>query len=556
MSTGPLLALPLDRRRPAGRQLEQRLRELVGSGSLTPGTRLPSTRALAADLGVSRGVVVGAYAQLAQEGYLELRRGAAPVVAAVPRVAAVHSPVPDVPIAASRFNLRPDLPDLALFPRADWAAATRAALREAANSDLAYGEPFGASALRSQLAPFLARTRGVHATPERTAIFAGGTHALFVLASLLREQGRTRIAVEDPGHRWRTRALLAAGLEVVPVPVDDAGLRVEEVPDDVAAVVVSPDLHFPTAARLAPERRRSLLAWAAAGRLVVEHDHDAHFRYDRPPAGSLQALAPEHVAYVGSASGLLAPAVRVGWGVLPAWLVVPVANRLFATGVGTSRLTQLVLAQLIARGALDRHLRRANAAYRKRRSIVVTQLPRRLDRAKVSGAAAGLFVHVALPPGTDEPALLASARAGGIALDGVGEHTLTPQPPGLVVGFAGLPEPSLEQALRALGRAGEPHAIREARAMLESVEPKVVDNPSLRRYELWLGDRLAGITTYERAAGEIRLLHVEVDSELRNRGWGGELLKGVLADSERRGEHVRPVCPFAVATMRDRAEDR
>jgi GntR family transcriptional regulator/MocR family aminotransferase len=446
MSTRPLLALRLDPRRAPGDQLERQLRTLIASGGIA---QLPSTRALAADLGVSRGVVVRAYAQLAAEGYLTLRRGAAPVAHAV---GSAPEPAPvehDVPVASARFNLRPDLPDLARFPRSAWLAASRAALQGAANTDLAYGEPFGAAALRRQLAPFLVRTRGVAAEPDRTAVCAGSSQALHVLASVLRERGATRIAVEDPGHRWRARTLAASGLEVVPVAVDDDGLRVDDLPE-VDAVVVSPDHQFPRGVALAPERRRALVDWAAAGdRLILEHDYDGHFRYDRPPAGTLQALAPEHVAYVGSASALLAPTVRLGWAVVPARLVVPVADRLFSTSMATSRLTQLALAEFLARGYLDRHLRRARAAYKRRRELVLAALP---DGA-AGGSPVGLFLPVALPEGVDERELMAAARARGVAIDGLNEHSRGPQPPGLVLGFAAAPEPTLRRAVRALGLA-------------------------------------------------------------------------------------------------------
>ena len=454
MSTGPLFALRLDRRGPVGPQLERELRDLIRSQRLTPGAGLPSTRVLAADLGVSRGVVVGAYAQLAAEGYIALRRGAVPTVAALAHECEEATVEVDVPIASVQFNLRPDLPDLALFPRAHWLAAGRASLHDAANTDLAYGEPFGAAVLRHQLAPFLARTRGVAATASRTGVFAGSSQALLLLASALRASGARRIAVEDPGHRWRTRSLRASGLEVVPVAVDADGLRVDELPRDVAAVVVNPDHHFPSGVALAPERRRALVEWAVSGdRLVLEHDYDGHFRYDRPPAGTLQAMAPEHVAYVGSASSLLAPTLRLGWAVVPARLVVPLADQVFCSVVATTRLSQLTLAELIARGHLDRHLRRARAAYKRRRELVSAALLRELPGATCSGVPAGLFLSVALPDGTDEAALLAAARARGIAVDGVNEHAALPQPAGLAVGFAAAAEPTLARAIRALGRA-------------------------------------------------------------------------------------------------------
>jgi GntR family transcriptional regulator/MocR family aminotransferase len=414
---------------------------------------LPSTRALAADLGVSRGVVVGAYAQLAAEGYLLLRRGAAPTVAAAGREPESEVCLGiDVPVARARYNLRPDLPDFALFPRVRWLAASRTSLQQAADTDLAYGEPYGAVKLRRQLAPFLARTRGVLADVDRTGVFAGSTHALLTLASVLRAHGAKRIAVEDPGHRWRTRALVASGLEVVPVQVDGHGLRVDEL-GEVDAVVVSPDHHFPFGVTLAPERRRALVEWAVGGdKLIVEHDYDGHFRYDRPPAGALQAMAPEHVAYVGTTSPLLVPTLRLGWAVAPARLVEPLAHHTFANVVATPRLAQFALAEVIAAGQLDRHLRRMRAAYRRRRELAAVELARRFPGAAIGGAPAGLFLSVRLPEGTDEAALLESARARGIAVEGINEHTFEPQQPGLAVGFAALPEPTLRRAIRELSR--------------------------------------------------------------------------------------------------------
>jgi GntR family transcriptional regulator/MocR family aminotransferase len=452
VSTGPVLGLRLDRREPLGLQIEDWLRGRIRSRTLPVGTRLPSTRSLGSDLGVSRGVVVGAYAQLASEGYIELRRGAAPVVAATGRAPENVRVDPDVPIARARATC---LPDFALFPRTQWLAAVRASLHRARGSDFSYGEPFGAGELRLQLAPFLARTRGVVAVPDRTGVFAGASQALLVLARVLRANGARRIAVEDPGHRWRTNTIAASGLEVVPVRVDGNGLCVDELPD-VAAVVVSPDHHFPLGVALSAPRRRALVEWAAAsGTLVIEHDHDAHYRYDQVRTSALQALAPEHVAYVGSTSGLLAPAIRLGWSVLPARLVEPVAHQLFADVIGTPRLTQLALAEFTARGYLDRHLRRTGAAFKRRRETLVRALAERLPQATPQGRAAGLYASFALPEGTDEAKLLAAARQRGIALDGFNEHATFPQPPGLVLGFASAPEPTLEDGAARLQAAWE-----------------------------------------------------------------------------------------------------
>lgn len=432
MSTGPLLAIQLDAAGPLGRRLEAQLREAVRG--LAAGTKLPSTRALAADLGVSRGVVVGAYEQLAAEGYLVLRRGAAPLVAELPSQPPPRPVEEDVHVAGATHNLRPDLPDLSLFPRADWLRALRAALARAADVDLAYGEPFGAAELRHRLAPFLARTRGIVSDPSRIGIHVGSTHALSLLARAI---GARRIAVEDPSHRWRRLALEGAGVEIVPVRVDEQGLRVDELPEDADAVVVSPDHSFPLGVVLSPERRRALVA---RDTLIIEHDYDAHFRYDRPPTSALQALAPERVAYVGSASALLAPTLRLGWSVLPERLVIPVARATAESVFAPPRVEQFALAELIERGALDRHLRRARAAYKRRRAIVCDALP-------ALGAPVGLYVRI---PVVDEAAVLEALRSRGVALEGVRANALGDCEAGLVVGFAASSEPALRRAVRLL----------------------------------------------------------------------------------------------------------
>jgi GntR family transcriptional regulator/MocR family aminotransferase len=355
----------------------------------------------------------------------------------------------DVHVASARFNLRPDLPDLALFPRATWLSAGRTALRRAADTDLAYGEPFGSSELRQRLAVFLGRTRGTVGTHHNLGIHAGSTQALFTLANVLRLNGARRIGVEDPGHRWRTATLAASGLELVPVPVDHQGLRVDFLAD-LDAVVVSPEHSFPLGVTLSPGRRRALVEWATSSNaLIVEHDYDAHFRYDRAPTAALQALAPEHVAYVGTASALLVPTLRLGWSILPSRLVEQVAGYMARNLFALPRLEQLTLAEFIAKGYLDRQLRRARAAYRKRRDLVTAALPTR-------EATGGLFACVPLAPGTDEARVLAAAREAGFALDGVRANAIGAVPPGLVIGFAASPEPSLRRALRGLRAAVRP----------------------------------------------------------------------------------------------------
>ena len=439
------MPLRLDPAKPVGRQVEAEVRRLIRSGALAAGAGLPSTRALAADLELSRGVIVGAYAQLAAEGYLVTRRGAAPVVASLP-VEAPPDFEHDVHVATARFNLRPDLPDLALFPRAEWLSASRTAVRRAADTDLAYGEPFGSLELRQRLAPFLARTRGTVGSADRIGVHAGSTHALFTLANVLRMNGATRLGVEDPGHRWRTGTLAASGLEIVPIPVDDEGLRTDLL-EGLDAVVVSPEHSFPLGLTLSPQRRRALVQWAVANdTIVIEHDYDGHFRYDRTPTAALQALAPEHVAYVGTASAILAPTIRLGWSILPSRLVEEVAGSTATSLFAMPRLEQLTLAEFIARGYLDRLLRRARSAYKKRRDLVAATFP-------VRGTPGGLFVCVPLERRADEARVLAKARSEGFALDGVQANAIGTAEPGLVLGFAASSEPTFRRALDSLGVA-------------------------------------------------------------------------------------------------------
>jgi GntR family transcriptional regulator/MocR family aminotransferase len=218
--------------------------------------------------------------------------------------------------------------------------------------------------------------------------------------------------------------------------------------------VVSPSHHFPLGVVLSPERRRALVAWAVGGdRLVIEHDYDGHYRYDRPPVGALQEMAPDHVVYVGSSSGLLAPTLRLGWAVLPAQLVIPTAARTFVNLMAVPRLSQLAFAEFIARGYLDRHLRKAQSVYKRRRLTLLQALARHLPKAAVGGAQVGLFVSATLPPETDEAELLWKLRGLGFRLEGAAENARLAHPPGLALGFAASSEATLRRAIRELAAA-------------------------------------------------------------------------------------------------------
>jgi GntR family transcriptional regulator/MocR family aminotransferase len=434
-------------------QLEGRLRDAVRTGRLKPGTPLPSTRSLAAQLGVSRGLVVGAYAQLGAEGYLLLRRGASPRVA---RVAA--SPEPAVTTQADQpaHNLRPDLPDYSGFPREKWLRSYRAAVKAAPDLALAYGDVRGALPLRAALVSYLGRVRGVSASAEHAFVCGGFAQAIGLLCSTLRRSGRSAIGVEDPGHAVIREVVARSGLHTVPIPVDEEGIEVdalEEVGPD--AVLLTPAHQFPTGVVLSPARRARLLEWAERrDAIVVEDDYDAEFRYDRAPVGALQGLSPDRVAYLGSASKTLAPTLRLGWLIPPPRLVRPFADEVLYSVIAPPRLEQLAFADFLERGELDRHLRRMRLRYRRRRDALIEALGQKLPEVEVRGIAAGLHILAVLPPGSSEARILEEAQARRISLYTLGEHCVRPRPEAaLLLGYAVSQEPAIRAAVAKLAEA-------------------------------------------------------------------------------------------------------
>jgi GntR family transcriptional regulator / MocR family aminotransferase len=456
--------LRLDRHgTPLRAQLEDQLRDAVRGGRLGPGAALPSSRALARELGVSRGVVVEAYSQLAAEGYLVARQGAPT------RVSEAASPGPGAaPPAAGerppRFDFRTGRPDVSLFPRTAWLASLRRALRDAPDARFDYGDPRGAPELRGALARYLGRVRGVACDPERVIVTSGMAQGMALFARALAAGGARRIAMEDPSSAPGRAQLASNGLEIVPIPVDEEGLQVERLPkagpaadergpriDPVDTVMVTPAHQFPLGVVLAPERRAALLDWAAqSGAVVLEDDYDAEYRYDRQPVGAVQGLAPDLVAYAGSASKTLAPGLRLGWLVVPERLLDAVTAAKESDDLGTPVVEQLALADFLERGRLDRHLRRTRSVYRGRRDALVAALARLLPQCPPAGVAAGLHLVVRLPDGTDEHAVLDAARSRGLGLSGISEHRIEPGPPALLLGYGRLPEPTVEPAVRAL----------------------------------------------------------------------------------------------------------
>jgi GntR family transcriptional regulator/MocR family aminotransferase len=451
--------------------LESALREAVSSGRLAPGTPLPSSRALAADLAIARNTVAEAYSQLAAEGWLNSVQGSGTRVAdrvSTPgRTAASAEP----PAPSPRFDLRPGSPDVSAFPRAAWLRAARRGLGQAPFSALDYDDPRGRPELRAALAGYLARARGVRASPDRILVCSGFAQASWLLCQALRDGGARTLALEQYGLPTVRDTASACRLAVRPLPVDEDGARLEFA-GDADAVLLTPAHQFPLGVPLAARRRAEAVAWAMAGeRLIIEDDYDGEFRYDRHPLGSLQAHAPDHVVYAGTASKTLAPGVRLAWLVLPPALVEPLVAAKTLADRHTGVIDQLTLAELIASGGYDRHVRRSRLAYRRRRDRLIAALARRAPAARVSGIAAGLHALVTLPPGQTEEEAIADAAARGLALLGLANFgdraSAHAHAPALVVGYAKPPEHAFTGAVARLAATlageGAPPSARRSR---------------------------------------------------------------------------------------------
>jgi len=447
-----LVMLQRDASVPLHRQIETSIRDAIRTGRLPRGASLPPSRMLAADLGVSRGVVVEAYQQLMAEGYLASRAGGYTQVAAGP------PPAPPAPpaarAAAPAIDLSYGRADVSSFPRAAWLRSIRTALADAPNEVFGYLTGRGVPQLRVAMADYLNRVRGTVAEPDRMVICTGYAQGVALLISVLAAAGVSRLALEDPSSRddaWI--AARAAGMDVTGVPVDDEGIRVDLLRESGAgAVILTPAHQWPTGSVLSARNRAAVTEWAAErGAVVIEDDYDAEYRYDRTPVGALQGLAPEHVVYAGSASKTLAPGLRLGWLVLPGRLTEPMTEAKIAADRGSPALEQMALADFVARGELDRHLRRMRPVYRRRRDALLTALSRHLPDLEPAGVSAGLHLVTWLPPHLDEGTVVAAARRAGVGLDAVGQYRITSQGPGgLIFGYATVSERAIAEGITRL----------------------------------------------------------------------------------------------------------
>jgi len=441
---------------PLRAQLEDQFRRAIRSGRLAAGDRVPSSRALATALGVSRGLAQECYAQLLAEGYLVSRGGSATRVAtaAIRTEPARHAPPPAPPRLAADFAS--GVPDLALAPRQDWAWAIREACRTAPNTDFNYGDPQGSPRLREVLAGYLRRVRAADTTADQVIICSGMFQGLGLVLRALAGQGLTRVGFEDPGSPASMIATAAwAGVEAVSVPVDDQGVDVAALDATTAgAVVLTPAHQWPTGVVLAPERRHALIDWAARREaVIIEDDYDAEFRYDRDPVGALQGLAPDRVVALGTVSKSLAPALRLGWIASPPRLTENLTLAKQVADRGSPGLDQLALALLIETGRFDRHLRRVRAEYAARRHILIQALAKHAPQVPLTGLAAGFHAVAHLPQGTAEQDVIQAARSRSVGLYGMSTYRAdhASHPPQLVLGFGNTSQRAIQGGIAVLG---------------------------------------------------------------------------------------------------------
>jgi GntR family transcriptional regulator / MocR family aminotransferase len=442
-------------------RIEAALREAIRSGRLLRGARLPPTRTLARDLGISRGTLLEVYAQLAAEGWITGRQGSSTVVSVQPGPPAA-SPVRMASPTRMRFDLRPGRPDPSSFPRAEWLRALRRVLALASNDAFGYGSPQGQLSLRNQLAGYLARARGLWVTPEDVVITSGFTQALGLVARAVTGRRSPRIAMEEPSMSLHRSIVRAAGAELLLVAVDDEGLRVEELEaaGHVDLVVVTPNRQHPTGVTLSPARRSRLLAWArAGGSLILEDDYDGEFRYDRRPIGPLQGLDPEVVIHSGTASKTLAPAVRLGWLVSPRRLRQELVRQKELADWHSSTLEQLAFSEMLVTAAYDRHIRKMRRRYQQRRDTLLTALHAVKPGLAVHGIESGLNLLISVSELEVEAAALSAARKAGVGIDGLatGGYFEHHPSPGILIGYAASPEHAFRSAIETLVSSIEPH---------------------------------------------------------------------------------------------------
>ena len=472
--------LELDRQdeSPLHRQLYEQLRELIWTGRLSPGSRLPPTRDLAQELDLSRSTVVEAMQQLASEGFVVGRQGAGtfvnselpePAFAPGQATAAATAPQTTIPPLSRRgrrsllgqaswtgadLPFQPGLPETATFPFKTWRKLLSRRWQAPALRELSYSDPAGYLPLRAQIAGHVSTTRGVHCTPDQVIITSGTQQAINLALQLLTDPGDTAW-LENPGYNGARHAMQATGLKVVPVPVDEQGLIVDAGLKQAPAArlaYVSPSHQYPAGGIMSLARRRQLLSWAEEqDAWILEDDYDSEYRYAGHPLASLQGLDQTgRVLYSGTFSKVLFPGLRLGYIIVPAGLETAFATARGHADRGSCQVTQQVLHDFMAAGHLARHIRRMRTLYMKRQAVLVEALAEHCGQwITTRPASAGLHLVGWLPAGWDDAAVSDRLAETGIIAPPLSGYSLTPLARGgLVLGYAAVDEGRIRATVR------------------------------------------------------------------------------------------------------------
>lgn len=465
------LAVDLSERRDRATAIYRALLQAIRGGRLTAGDRLPATRVLARDLGVSRTTVAAAYERLTAEGFLDSRVGSGTFVTELatpvprrkrpgvlrPRPGWTFTPAPTSGVRpAPEHDFRVGIPDATLFPFDAWRRLLAAEVRAGAHNPGTYAGPAGHPELRAAIARCIGLNRGVTAAADDVLVTRGAQQALDLVARVLVEPGDV-VAVEDPGYPQARDVFASHGARVVPVRVDEEGLVVDEIPEEARVVYTTPSHQFPYGPPLSRRRREVLLELAdRCGIAVVEDDYDSEFRFVEGPLDTLYSGDTHgRVLYLGTYSKSLVPALRTGYLVAPASLrEALLAARQLSDGYG-DQAAEAALARFISDGMLGAHVKRARTAYAERRALLGAELQRLLgDRVRVVPSVAGLHLTATfVDPGVDDRALVAAVARDGVGVDALSAYAVGPSPtPGLVLGYGALRPESVTPGLELLAR--------------------------------------------------------------------------------------------------------
>ena len=467
------LTVPRRGSRMRTQSLVQQLRGAIRSGRLHAGSRLPATRALARMAGVSRNTVLLAYEALVAQGLAVSRRGSGTFVAAsadktdesvVPlttledrRINALyHRRRVQRPSAAMEgaYDFRVGIPDWRSFPFDVWRRLTARALRAASPTIANYGDPRGSLPLREALAAQIASTRAISCSPQDIVVTAGAQQAFDLLSRILVTRPGAAVAVEDPGYSGSRSAFAAAGAEIVPIQVDEDGMRVGTIPDHVRVVSVTPSHQYPLGSQLSESRRHELLQFARDhDAVVIEDDYDGEFRFTGRSLDALKTLdRDDRIFYVGTFSKTLLPSLRLGYVIAPAWARAALAYARQCADLHSPALSQAVLAAFIDEGHMGRHLSRMRRVYQARCEQIMASLHRHCDGLLAPFApAAGMHLVALLSEGTDSKAIAARCKQGGVAINGLGDCWVgPPRWPMLGLGFGPIRDGEIEPGVQRL----------------------------------------------------------------------------------------------------------